>query len=100
MKGDKKDTFVVTLDGALEGAFVIAIEDATEASCEGAPKGVLWDLYKDAQEGAFEVETTGALEVTIELHLKMSTVVFLLGHRSAKNDSVKMWTWGGTLYCT
>ena len=30
--------------------------------------GVLQNLYKDAQEGAFEVQTKGALEVTIVLH--------------------------------
>ena len=46
-----------------------------------------WGLYKDAQEGAFEVENKEALEVTIEFHLKMHMVVHLLGHRNAKSDS-------------
>ena len=45
-------------------------------------------LYKDAQEGAFEAEIKGALEVTIEFHLKMPMVVHLFGHRSTKNDSI------------
>ena len=39
---------------------------------EGTPKGVLQDLYKDPQKGAFEVEIKDALEVTTELYLKMS----------------------------
>ena len=57
------------------------MEDTTESSSEGTPK----DLYTDAQE----VEIKGALEVTIELHLKMCMVVQLPGHRSAQNDSIK-----------
>ena len=65
----------VTPDGALEGAFVSAIEDANEGSSEGSPKVVPGDLYTGAEEGAFEVEITGALEVTIDLHLKMRMVV-------------------------
>ena len=61
------------------------MEDTTEGSSEGTPK----DLYTDAQEGALEVEIKSALEVTIELHLKMCMVVQLPGHRSAQNDSIK-----------
>ena len=38
---------------------------------EGTPKGVLQDLYKYPQKGAFEVEIKDALEVTTELYLKM-----------------------------
>ena len=41
------------------------------------------------QEGAFEVKIKGALEVTIELYLKMDMVVHVLGHKSAQNDSIK-----------
>ena len=67
----------------LEGAFVSAIDDATQSSSEDIPKGVPWGLYKDAQKGAFEVEIKGALEVTIEFYLKMRMVGHLLGHRSA-----------------
>ena len=33
------------------------------------------DLYKSVQEGIFEVENKGALELTIELHLKIQLVV-------------------------
>ena len=33
--------FKVALDAALEGAFVSVVEDATECSSEGTPKGVL-----------------------------------------------------------
>ena len=39
--GDKKDAFDVALNGALKGAFVIAIEDATKGLSEHALKGVL-----------------------------------------------------------
>ena len=35
----------VTPDGALEGAFVSAIEDANEGSSEGSPKVVSGGLY-------------------------------------------------------
>ena len=45
-----KNVSEVALDGVLEGTFV------GEGSSEGTPKGLLWDLYKDAQEGTFEVE--------------------------------------------
>ena len=51
------------------------------------------------QEGAFEVKIKGALEVTIELYLKMDMVVHVLGHKSAQNDSIKRWNWGDTLCC-
>ena len=88
-EGQTKDTFDVALDGALEGVFVTAIEDATESSSESTPKGVLQDLYKDTQEGAFEVETKGALEVTVELYLKMHIVVQLLGRKNTQDDSIK-----------
>ena len=73
----RKDAFYVAFDGALQCAFAIAIEDATEVLSEGTPKGVPWDLYKDAQERAFEVEVKGAFEVTIEVHLKIRMVVHL-----------------------
>ena len=45
-----------------------AIENNTEGSSENTPKGVLRDLY-------VEYEIKGALEVTIELHLKMNMLV-------------------------
>ena len=45
-----EDAFDVTLDGALEGAFVGPIQDATEGSSEDMPNGVLRDLYKNVQE--------------------------------------------------
>ena len=63
------------------------------------PKAVPWDLSIDAQEGAFEIKIKGALEVTIELHLKMCTVVDLSEHRSAQNYSIKKWTCGGIQCC-
>ena len=63
--------------------------DTTEGSSERTPKFVLRDLYKDAQEGAFEVKINGELEVTMELHLKMHMGVHLLGYRSSQNDSIK-----------
>ena len=52
-----------------------------------APKGVLWDLYKDTQEGAFqegsfEAEIKRALEVAIELDMMMH----LLWCKGAQND--------------
>ena len=78
----------------------LLVQDATEDLSESKPKGVLWDLCKDAQEGGFEVKIKGALEVTIKLHLQMSMVVHLLGKRSAQNDSTNRWAWGGTLCCT
>ena len=81
-------------------AFVSATEDATEDSSEGTPKRVPWDLCKDAQEGAFEVEIKGLLEVTIKLHLKIRMVVDLSDHRSAQNSSIKRWIWGVALCCT
>ena len=80
--------------------FVSAIEESAEGSFEDRTKVVPWDLYTDVQEGAFEVEIKGALEVKVELHLKMRMVVHLSGHRSAQNDSIKRWTWGGSLCCT
>ena len=81
-------------------AFGSGIENATEGSSEGTPKVVIWDLYKDAQEGAFEVQIKRAFRVRIELRLKMHMVIHLSGHKSAQNDSVKKWTWVDTLYCT
>lgn len=56
---------------------------------EDTPKNVPQDLYKDAQEVAFEVEMKGALEVTTELYLKMLMVVHLLGRKSAPYNSTK-----------
>ena len=41
------------------------------------------DLYKTVQEGIFEVENKDALELTIELHLKIDLVVLLLVYKSA-----------------
>ena len=59
-KAWKKNAFDVARD-----------ENATVGTFEGTPKGVLQDLYKDPQKGAFEVEIKDALEVTTELYLKM-----------------------------
>lgn len=56
---------------------------------EDTPKNVPQDLYKDAQEVAFEVEMKGALEVTTELYLKMLMVVHLLRRKSAPYNSTK-----------
>lgn len=56
---------------------------------EDTPKNVPQDLYKDAQEVAFEVEMKGALEVTTELYLKMLMVVHLLVRKSAPYNSTK-----------
>ena len=47
------------------------------------------DLYKTVLEGIFEVENKDALELTIELHLKIDLVVLLLVYKSAQNDSTK-----------
>ena len=44
---------------------------------------------KAVQEGIFEVENKGALELTIELHLTIHLVVLLLVNKSAQNDSTK-----------
>ena len=77
--------FNVALNGALESASVGAIEDTTE----GSPASVLRDLYKDAQESAFEVEIKDGFQVTIKLQLKMHMVVHLLVHKSAQNDPIK-----------
>ena len=52
--GDTKESANGTTTNAIEGAFVSAIEDATEGSSEGTPEVLLRDSYKDAQEGAFE----------------------------------------------
>ena len=79
----------MALNSALKGAFVSAIEDATEVSSENRPKVILRDLHKDAQEGAFEVEIKGVLVVAIKLHFKMDMVVHLLLHKTAQNDSIK-----------
>ena len=42
---------------------------------------MLRNLYKRAQQGAFEVKIKGALEARIELHL--------LVHKFAQRDSIK-----------
>ena len=71
----------------LKITFGSAFEETTEGSSEGIPKGVLWDLYKDTQEGAFqegsfEAEIKRALEVAIELDMMMH----LLWCKGAQND--------------
>ena len=37
----------------------------------------------------FQVDVKGALQVIIELHLKMRVVMHLLKQKSAQNDSIK-----------
>ena len=46
----------IRLSGALEGAFVSAIENANEGLSEDTPKGVPSGRYKDAQEGGFRLK--------------------------------------------
>ena len=58
--------------------------DATKGSSEGTPKGVTWDLYKDAQEGVFQVEMKVELGVTIELYLKICIIVHLFERKGVK----------------
>ena len=87
------------LDGALEGTIVIEIENSIEGASESTPKGLLWDLFKDDQEGQFQVEIKGVIEVKNELHLKMRMMVHLLRHFSVQNDSINRQTWGDTLCC-
>ena len=50
-KYEEKNAFEVVLDGPLYGT----IKGAPEGTPEGVPKVSLNDLYKDVQEGAFEV---------------------------------------------
>ena len=57
----EKNGFDVALDGALESAPVIAIDDSLNDRYERALKGVLQDLYKDVPEGSFEVDFNGAI---------------------------------------
>ena len=66
----------------------------------GTPTGVPQVLYKDVQERTLEVEIMSTFEVTIKLHLKMYIMAHILVHKSAKNNSIKRWTRGGTLCCT
>ena len=63
----------VQLKGAPEGAFDIAPQDA------------LSDYYKDAQEGVFEFELKGALEVALELHLWLDLLIQSLMHKCVQN---------------
>ena len=49
------------------------------------------------QKIAFDVELKNALGVTIELHLKINMVLYLLKHKSARNNSTKT-ELEGTLY--
>ena len=51
----------VAFDGALESADVSATEDALKGRSEGAPKGVLRDLYKYVLESSFVVEIKSPL---------------------------------------
>ena len=54
---------------------ISAVEGARNVSSEGKP--------------TFDIEIKGALEVTIELHLKMHMVVHWLGQKSTRNNSIK-----------
>ena len=60
---------------ALKYEHVTAVEGAPDGSFENTP--------------TFEVEIKRALEVTIELHLKMDKVVHLLVQKSSQNNSIK-----------
>ena len=77
----------VAFDGALDSALVNAAEDTLEDWSEGAPKSVLWDLYKDVPEGSFEVHAR--LHFKIELPFKLHMMTHLLVYKSAKSNSVK-----------
>ena len=59
----------------LKYEYVSAFESAPYGSSKGAP--------------TFEVKVKGALEVTIELHLKVRIVVWLLVQKSSQNTSIK-----------
>ena len=54
---------------------ISAVEGAPDGSSEGTP--------------IYEIEIKGALEVTVDLHLKMQMVVHLLVQKSAQNGSIK-----------
>ena len=56
------------------GTFCSAIEGAPEETSESVPNTALQDLYKHAQDVAFEVELKDALD----LHLKLNLLVHLL----------------------
>ena len=60
---------------ALKYEHISAVEGAPDGSSEGTP--------------TFEVEIKGAFEVTIELHLKIHMVVYLLVQKSPRNNSIK-----------
>ena len=60
---------------ALKYEHVSAVEGVPDGSSEGTP--------------TFELEIKGALEVTIELHLKMQMVLHLLVQNSSQNNSTK-----------
>ena len=55
------------------------------SAVEGAPKG----SFEGKPTPTFEVVIKGALDVTIESHLKMHVVVHFLAQKSAQNDSIK-----------
>ena len=63
------------LDGTLKYEHVSAVEGALDSSFDCTP--------------TFEVKIKGALEVKIELHLKIYIVVHLLMQKSAQNDLIK-----------
>ena len=52
-----------------------AVEGAPDGSSEGTP--------------TFDVEIKGALEVTVEFHLKMYMVVHIFVQNNVQNDSIK-----------
>ena len=52
-----------------------------------APKDALSDYYKDAQEGVFEFEQKGALEVALELYLWLDLLIQSLIHKCVQNGS-------------
>ena len=74
-KGDKRDALDVLLDGTLKYEHVSAVQGAPDGSSEGT--------------STFAVEIKGALQVAIELHLKMQMVVYFLVEKCPQNDSVK-----------
>ena len=53
------------------------------------PNYALSNLHKDEQEGAFEFELKGALEVSLELHLWSYLFVHLLIQKVSQNNSSK-----------
>ena len=50
---------------------------ATEGTFDGAPKGALKDLHKDAQKGACEVALKGSLEVVAVINAQMYATLFI-----------------------